>query len=83
MHNYKFRISGSDTTVDIVKDRIRRLIGDSIVGLFDNYTGPDDELGQKVVYGNLSQTNSTIDKVRRNFVNAFSPEYIASVDEDN
>ena len=42
MNNYKFRIVGKDTTIDLVKEHINKYIGDSIVGNFTEYSGPDE-----------------------------------------
>ncbi|MBK7809798.1 MAG: hypothetical protein IPO62_13675 [Saprospiraceae bacterium] len=82
MNNYRFRIVGNDTTIDIVKEHINKYIGDSIVGNFTEYSGPDEEDNSMVVYGELQNTNSPLAKVKSNFINAFNKYgYIATVEQ--
>lgn len=83
MNNYKFRISGPNITIDVVKDHINKYIGDSIVGQFTDFTGPTKEADGMAVYGKLRDTNSSLDTVRKNFINAFNnqSDYIAIVDQ--
>jgi hypothetical protein len=79
MSHYKFRISGDNTTIDIVNTIINKDIGDHYVGTISNYKTAT-ELGQQIVYGEL-ETRMGLEDVRRNFKKAFDAhKYSSSVD---
>jgi hypothetical protein len=82
MGSYKFRISGKDTTQELVKEYIDKYIGDSLIGVYEDFSGPIKEADGMIVYGSLINSNSSLDTVRKNFANAFDKYgYISSVNE--